>query len=941
MFNRASASIVIAAALGTAAELVAQVPVPPDAELFLRRRTGRDAVVAGRPIGVADPSPAEALFAITRGPGGEQMVGAFIRVAPGTEAALRGLGVEIGARTPGWISARVPISRLGEVAATSGVRGIELARRATIHVDSSLIDIGVAGLRERTTGDHFRGSTGRGAIVGIVDTGIDFLHPDFIEDGNLGRSRVVYLWDQTGSGNGPGPVGSSSFTYGRECKREDMTASGCSSRDTEGHGTHVAGTAAGDGSGARRGSSNYAYAGVAPGAELIVVKTDLSFTGIVDGVDYIFRRAAELGRPAVVNLSLGSQLGPHDGYEASSLMIDALTGPGRIVVASAGNYGRNLRDLTEPEETPDPSVHADVTPAVGAAATIGFTLVPYLPRSGPGNDLILLQAYFDSTDVFAVTIERPNGTRVELAAPAKTVASSAAGGGVYGYMGSIAGDSIIGDLEFGSFAPTSPSHTLELFIGEWFTGFGPPAAGEWKVTFRRVSGTGSGVVDAYLPFDFTGGGATFTTGASNRRLIGPPGDARSVITVAAYSTRATWLGFDEIEDRLRSWRLVPSVQTGGLLRFSSPGPSRDGRRKPDISAPGRNLSTLSMSSSFPRPLIDGDSAHALLEGTSMAAPHVTGTVALLLSEKPTLTPVEARAALMSSARRDAFTESQATGDVPAPDGSNGSWGAGKLSVPGALAAVVEIAGHALVAIGETDSTGSTSRAGTVIELQSFRVGATDAESLSVRRVAAAVTGRDAAFRLGIVLDADRDGVAGEGEPVIATSPPGALAGSGTFATMIPQGGLVVPRGGTVDLIVVGVLSGATPNKTTFTASLDNALSTTVGLTSGEEISFAGTPGLGRTVTTTLLQAGEPYNLSQNPVRSTPLIINLGEDPRATAIEIFDFGGRLVRRISVAPADGSVRWDLTREDGRPVANGAYVLLIHFPTGPVRRQLFVVR
>ena len=70
-------------------------------------------------------------------------------------------------------------------------------------------------------------------------------------------------------------------------------------------------------------------------------------------------------------------------------------------------------------------------------------------------------------------------------------------------MGSIAGDSIIGDLEFGSFAPTSPSHTLELFIGEWFTGFGPPAAGEWKVTFRRVSGTGSGVVDAYLPFDFT------------------------------------------------------------------------------------------------------------------------------------------------------------------------------------------------------------------------------------------------------------------------------------------------------------------------------------------------------------------------------------------------------------------------------------------------------
>jgi subtilisin family serine protease len=100
------------------------------------------------------------------------------------------------------------------------------------------------------------------------------------------------------------------FTYGIECRQSQMGRNGtCPSRDTNGHGTHVAGIAAGDGSGFHRGSATYEYPGVAPEADLIVVRTTLSGRSVVDGVAYIFSRAHQLGKAAVVNLSLGSPQG--------------------------------------------------------------------------------------------------------------------------------------------------------------------------------------------------------------------------------------------------------------------------------------------------------------------------------------------------------------------------------------------------------------------------------------------------------------------------------------------------------------------------------------------------------------------------------------------------------------------------------------------------------
>lgn len=140
-------------------------------------------------------------------------------------------------------------------------------------MDKALAKVKLPGFRSS------EGLSGDGVIVGIVDTGIDPNHPDFV-------GRILRIWDQTVSGPG---VAEGSF--GLELTGPLISAS----RDTDGHGTHVAGIAAGAGT---------KFSGVAPKANFVIVKTSFQDAHIADGIRYIFRVAEQPGRPAVVNLSL-------------------------------------------------------------------------------------------------------------------------------------------------------------------------------------------------------------------------------------------------------------------------------------------------------------------------------------------------------------------------------------------------------------------------------------------------------------------------------------------------------------------------------------------------------------------------------------------------------------------------------------------------------------
>ena len=938
--------------------LVALVPVCATAQRRSAREAVRERIAASREDAIRRGLPPRAAtFALNRDRAGRIAVSVFVNGDRAAEATVLALGGSIGARAGGWFTASVPFERLGDLARTTGVRAIEPARYAEPTEDWSKIDVGAVEVRRRGLNDQWEGATGRGAIVGIVDSGIDYEHPDFFDD-DVGRSRVLWLWDQEAAGPGPGTVGGRTFGYGVECTREMMSGSppACRQRDVNGHGTHVAGTAAGDGSASRKGASTYSFTGVAPGADLIVVKTNYSYTGIADGVSYIFRRAEELGRPAVVNLSLGSDAGPHDGKEALSIMIDSLSGAGRIVVAAAGNSGRNS---LRPPSTVHPYVHADTAASVGDSAEIHFDVPSYSPNSFT-TDLALLTAYYPEGDEYHLTVVRPNGTRVDVPfAPATMAVSHDPNGSVFAYHGTAAQEDAAVGVVLGpnstvaSFiAPASPLRVVELYLGEWRnTGTSAPRRGTWRLVWRRVGGSASGEVDAYMVLstlqrDTVVGGAvltaevTFTRGATNRRLIGPPGDAGRAITVAAYNTDSGT--FTSANGTTGPYPGEPTAK-GELLDFSSPGPRTDGVLKPEIAAPGRIFSSLSRYGSENPAIIDADSAHAIFEGTSMAAPHVTGAVALLLAERPSLTPEQVRAALSSTARSDAQTAvSKASGD---PGGRpNWSWGYGKLWVPGALAAVrpaSPLAGAVRGAASDIsrEQEPVSSRRGTLVLIQSLRLSASDADTLAVNTLSFAVTGTDTAFRLAIAIDANRNGLVDVGEAPIATSAQAALTPTGTtVAVTLPAGSVLIPRGGTLDVLVIGIVSGSQPNGAELGATVLADQSTATGLRSGATVNFAG-QGTGPAIArTTVLAADERFEINQNPVRRAPLVMNY---PSARRIEVYDFAGRLVRRYTL-PA-GSVRttWDLTNDGGSTVANGVYMIVADLGDRVVRRKVFVVR
>lgn len=843
------------------------------------------------------------------------------------------------------MTARVPLTEVAALSRASGVTGVEASSYAEPLDDLSKIEIGATQVRQFGANGQWQGATGRGAIVGVVDSGIDFAHPDFFDD-DVGLSRILYLWDQTLEGPGPGVVGNGQFAYGVECPRPTLGPKGsCASRDPDGHGTHVAGTAAGDGSASRRGASTYTFTGVAPGAELIVVKTTFSFTSVVDGVNYIFRRAEQLGRPAVVNLSLGTVLGPHDGQSAMSLMIDALSGAGKVVVAAAGNEGRNLN---RPPSTTFPFMHGDTVVAGTDSAEIRFEIPNYTRSGGQFNDLLFIGIYYPPEADLTVSVVRPNGTRVVVPfVPLDSVVSQNTAGAVIGYNGTHQQErAAVGSaLSFaGMIAPASPRRVAELFVGEWFSGASAPSAGTWRIVFTRTGGSGTIPVDAYIQYnslDDQNGAVTFTLGATNRRLVGSPGEALRAVTVAAYNTDSgSYVAADGTTQTFPGVFVAP----GELLYFSSPGPRTDGVQKPEIAAPGRVFSSLSRSGREDPRFVSSDSAHVVYQGTSMATPHVTGTVALLLAERPSLTPEQVKEALTSSARSDAFTQrSWATGD---PGGRpNWSWGYGKLWVPGAIAAVrpsspLPAAVRAIAADVQRTHETTTSERGTRVPLQSLRIAASDADTLIVQTLSFRVSGSDPAFRLAVAVDTDRDGELDEGEPLVATSAPVAVVPGGSTVTIaVPEGALTVPRGGTLDVVIVGLLSGGSPNGATFLVELLPATSIALGRRSGASVNFAGEWVTGTVARTTLLAADEQLNLTQNPVRRSPLIFNFQP---TRSIDIYDFAGRRVRRVT--PAVGEVRWEwnLTSENGTPIANGVYVIVTQLQSGAVlRRKLFVAR
>ncbi|MGK5685509.1 S8 family peptidase [Actinoplanes sp. URMC 104] len=521
----------------------------------------------------------------------------------------------------------VPLHLLEELAGHPAIRRMEASRVLGSELDLTLPEVKAGPVHTGPPGHR-----GAGVIVGIIDSGIDYTHEAFRRSD--GTSRIIAIWDQglDPQGNESPPAG---FTFGVEYQTNAINAALAEAdpfsfvrhRDAQipldgFHGTHVAGIAAGDGSAPGQGHPAFHFIGVAPEASLIVVANTRGRAGelglgdsadTLDAVRYIFDVAASLGRPVVINQSQGDNIGPHDGTSLLEVGIDNLL----------GGQGRAMVKSAGNEGAR--GRHASGTVG-GTASMLQFKVPPnqFTP--------VTIDLWYADGDSFDVVVTDPLGESTPVVSPGADPVP----------MTLASGNEVFVDSDLDD--PGNGHNRVFLVVSRGTADTVRPSA--WTIEIRRTT-TGPGTWDAWIQRNAS---AVFLPPFVNpARTISVPGTGRQMITVGSY--------------------VVRGAGVGSISSFSSLGPTRDGRQAPTLAAPGQAVIA-------PQPASTGD-LYGPMQGTSMAAPVVTGAIALMLQKNPLLTQADIRHCLQSSARSDKFTD-----NTP-----NHAWGSGKLDVHAAFEGV--------------------------------------------------------------------------------------------------------------------------------------------------------------------------------------------------------------------------------------------------------------
>lgn len=524
-----------------------------------------------------------------------------------------------------------------------------------LHMLMNRVGQWVGSTRARTE----RGADGSGVLVGVADTGLDVTHPEMLD--SAGNTRVAWMLDLSLSPLGrfpdletkyqvtddAGNVSGAVLSSVEITQLLGMIADGscvetathaCAPRDTVGHGTHVTGIATSTGVGGR-------YPGVAPNANIIAVRAT---RGLSDGIEeddivraaqFIFDRADFEKKPVVVNLSIGSDFGPHDGtllWEQTLASYVGANFPGRSIVAAAGNSGSIDQPIHQ-------SVHASKGTVMRVPISVGAA------TSGAVNVWLTMRTGAD----LKIGLDGPDGQWI-----APVPQGQQAGKNTDDYNAGV----IYGSNLANSPIPQNSNGAVIVWTGKW-------PKGPYYVTLD-----GSGTVDMYLQgvgdasLD-SDGAALFTYGV-REGTINLPATNPSIIGVGCTVNRPSWVSIggstatlhlpvlDGAGGLLTDPLKTRTLAEGEMCWFSSAGPTSAGVPKPEIAAPGANV--ISAMSRNAKPGVPGsvftnpscptgpdgkqdtrclqiDATHAIAVGTSMSTPVVAGVVALLLQKDPTLT----------------------------------------------------------------------------------------------------------------------------------------------------------------------------------------------------------------------------------------------------------------------------------------------------------------
>ncbi|OSZ82119.1 hypothetical protein CAP35_02285 [Chitinophagaceae bacterium IBVUCB1] len=598
--------------------------------------------------------------------GGKLYANSFLMGTKGfTTASLGELGVLPGSKSGDVFTAMLPVELIAEIVKQPNVRYVDIGSVLSSTMDSA---------RKQTNVDKVHAGmaplnmpyTGKGVVVGVIDQGIDFTHPNFYDSTGQYNYRVKRVWNQFDNSGVP-PTG---YAYGGEYITEAQILNAKAdfpffqtNKDSD-HGTHTAGIAAGSG-----GYPGSPYRGVAYESELVLVASKFTSPSIADGIKYIQAYAASVGKPCVINMSLGGQSGPHDGTSTEDKFTDSTVGPGKLIVVAAGNDGIN------PMYIDHKFVFTD---------TVFYTFP--IMRKGP-NDVGRMNIWGNVNENFAVRMLLYNTktNKIEDAQMFKIPATSnmTMFDTLYGSNGIQA--VVLYSTEISpvngkphitiAFVNTQPDSTGRRVLLEvtgyntsiqmwgqfsyntWFTNLG-------YIAVAGINNVANLVLDGRTDYTVSDGYAT----------------GNSVITVGSYTTKNHWIS---LYNQQAGLDIVSNTAVGNIAPNSSRGPTADGRTKPEITAPGNAIaSSVNRFSTLYSPTYNSTVKSVThgsdtwyfgtMSGTSMACPVVTGILALWLQKYPSLTREQALDMMKKTAITDSYT-----GTIPAT-GSN-TWGWGKIN----------------------------------------------------------------------------------------------------------------------------------------------------------------------------------------------------------------------------------------------------------------------
>lgn len=508
--------------------------------------------------------------------------------------ALNTLGIPYTVITDTVVVAQVPMNLIDSLEQEDTIGYIQSDYMNETHNDIATSKIG-------SLVAHSQSFYGDDVLIGIIDTGIDFKHNAFKIDGDPTKgTRILYLWDQTKAFFTQFTVGSFTSNKGRRWTSTEINNNSCDQLDINGHGTHVAGSFGGF-------DADYPMRkGTASKANLIVVKTTLSSSDVLAAVRYLHEQAKSIGKPIVVNMSLGSKFGPHDGTDLDTKAIDDLIAGSNgdfIVVRSAGNNGSDG--------------HHDSATITSSSSSMPITIPSYTP-STQIQEVVLANYYYSYYSSVQVKITSPSGANTGWLQPSSSV-----------YSGSLGSD---GRYYIHS-RPTAETYNagiknIYVEIGESSASASGenPATGTWNIEFSIYSGSNT-TLHGWIYYSWLSA-ARFSDPDHNYTL-GNGACGNNVIVVGAYVSRQAWTAING------TYNLGSSYIQDAIAPFSSIGPTRDGRQKPDIVAPGSMiLSTLSTNSICDNEYKSPTGNYRFMQGTSMATPLAAGAIAILKQKNP-------------------------------------------------------------------------------------------------------------------------------------------------------------------------------------------------------------------------------------------------------------------------------------------------------------------